>query len=96
MHHTLRHRKDQLRRQAHSDGSTLYLNAARVPRWRQHHGQTQRHFALVTLQSNQVIRACQVWVDDQQGLVEAIEVQAMDSREPLELPLAISSQPTLR
>ncbi|MBD2426524.1 TIGR04168 family protein [Phormidium sp. FACHB-1136] len=96
MHHTLRHRKDHLRRQTHSDGSTLYLNAARVPRWRQQHGQTQRHFALVTLQTNQVIRARQVWVDDQQGLVEAIEVQAMDSREPLALPLAISSQSTLR
>lgn len=91
MHHTLRHRKDQPRRQVHSEGSTLYLNAARVPRWRQQEGRTQRHFALVTMQAKQVTRARQVWVDDQQGLVQAI-----DLLEPLALPLAISSRPTLR
>lgn len=71
MHHTLRHRKDQLRRQLHSDGATVYLNAARAPRWRQQHGRTQRHFALVTLHANQVTRARQVWVDDQFGIVDS-------------------------
>lgn len=64
MHHTLRHRKDQPRRQAHWGDTTLYLNAAQVPRWRQQDGHTQRHFALVTLQAKQVVRADQVWVDD--------------------------------
>ncbi|QQE65239.1 TIGR04168 family protein [Leptolyngbya sp. BL0902] len=70
MHHTLRHRKDRLRRQIHSAGATVYLNAARVPRWRQQNGVTQRHFSLVTLQANQVTRARQVWVDDQLGIVD--------------------------
>ncbi len=74
MHHTLRHRKDRLRRQIHSEGSTIYLNAARVPRWRQQDGHTQRHFALVTLQGQRVIRARQAWVDDQRGLVQASDL----------------------
>ncbi|MEB3289480.1 MAG: TIGR04168 family protein [Leptolyngbya sp.] len=74
MHHTLRHRKDRLRRQLHWDGSTVYLNAARVPRWRQQDGHTQRHFALVTLQGQQVIRARQAWVDDHRGLVQASDL----------------------
>lgn len=86
MHHTLRHRKDQLRRQVHSDGATLYLNAARVPRWRQQADRTQRHFALVTFQANQVTCARQVWVDDQLGLVYQSDVGAS-----IALPLALSS-----
>ncbi len=86
MHHTLRHRKDQLRRQAHWDNATLYLNAARVPRWQQQDGHPQRHFALVTLQAKQVVHACQVWVDDRGSL------HPTDSFEP---PLALGIRPSL-
>lgn len=97
MHHTLRHRKDQLRRQIHWDATTCYLNAARVPRWRQQDEQTQRHFALVTLQANQVVSARQVWVDDQQGIVHQVElVEPGLAASAHDLPLALSSASTLR
>lgn len=65
MHHTLRHRKDCLRRQTHLDADhTLYLNAASVPRWIQINGITQRNFSLVTLRQGQVQSAQRLWIDD--------------------------------
>ncbi len=70
MHHSLRHRKDRLRRQIHlDDDQTLYLNAASVPRWIQTHGVTQRNFSLVTLHQHQVQSADRVWVDDDHQLI---------------------------
>ncbi len=97
MHHTLRHRKDQLRRQIHWDATTCYLNAARVPRWRQQEGQTQRHFALVTLRAKQVVQARHVWVDDQQGIVHQVDlVSQAAADDDREIPLALSSGFTLR
>lgn len=66
MHHTLRHRKDCLRRQTHVDADqTLYLNAASVPRWIQVNGITQRNFSLVTLDQGQAQSAQRLWIDDQ-------------------------------
>lgn len=66
MHHTLRHRKDCLRRQTYLDGDhTLYLNAASVPRWIKANGITQRNFSLVTLHQGQVQSAQRLWIDDQ-------------------------------
>jgi uncharacterized protein (TIGR04168 family) len=66
MHHSLRHRKDCHRRSTHwDDDHTFYLNAARVPRWIQTDGLTQRNFSLVTLQHRQVQAASCLWMDDQ-------------------------------
>ncbi len=64
MHHTLRHRQDiQRERLQVSSDSTVYLNAACVPRIVKTDTATHRNFSLVTLQHQTVNTAALVWVD---------------------------------
>jgi uncharacterized protein (TIGR04168 family) len=71
MHHQLRHTKEHLRKAIHLDGdSTVYLNAARVPRIVRHRSQSLHNFSLVSLQGGQVTEVVLVWVDQELQLVE--------------------------
>ncbi|HEY9699321.1 MAG TPA: TIGR04168 family protein [Trichocoleus sp.] len=64
MHHSLRHRKDQLRKMIEVQNDTVYLNAASVPRITQTEAGRQRNFSLVKLSSGTVAEASIVWVDE--------------------------------
>ncbi|NER00074.1 MAG: TIGR04168 family protein [Cyanothece sp. SIO2G6] len=71
MHHSLRHRQDRERMKVIHDGSTLFLNAASVPRIRDqkdnqgHHPPAERiySFSLVQLRGGQVTSAQLVWAN---------------------------------
>ena len=75
MHHSLRHRKDQLRRRWDMDSTgTLYLNAASVPRIVSTPIGNQHNFSLVTLNHHQVSDAVLAWVNPHQLSVETEEL----------------------
>ncbi len=64
MHHNLRNTRERTRRTVHlGSESTLYLNAANVPRIKQVGSDRLRHFCLVSLQAQTVAQITQVWVD---------------------------------
>ncbi|MEM6426695.1 MAG: TIGR04168 family protein [Cyanobacteria bacterium P01_H01_bin.119] len=71
MHHSLRHRKDRLRKRWDSDSyGTFYLNAATVPRVIKTPTSHQRNFSWVTLANGQVQSAASVWIDPRHGATE--------------------------
>jgi len=73
MHHHLRHRKDRLRQATANDAQgTVYVNAAVVPRIREHDRGRLHHFVWVELLGGQVTRAASVWVD-RTGAIDAAE-----------------------
>lgn len=63
MHHSLRHRKDRERTKVNQFGKTLYLNAACVPRIREHEGDRIYGFSLVQLDKGQVQSSQLVWAN---------------------------------
>ncbi len=70
MHHRLRHTQSRLRTPVKVDAlGTVYLNAASVPRIRQHDGQTQRNFCLVSLKNSIVEEISLIWVGHDGAIV---------------------------
>lgn len=69
MHHRLRHRRDRPRDIINTQGETLYLNAAQVPRVIETPGGTQHSFSLVTLTEGEVPTARLVWVTPQGAII---------------------------
>ncbi|WP_052128328.1 TIGR04168 family protein [Neosynechococcus sphagnicola] len=70
MHHTLRHTKQVLRTPVHVGAeSTVYLNAAAVPRVVRTAAGLRRNFSLVTLESGIVSQIALVWIDEQFKIV---------------------------
>ncbi|MEB3211613.1 MAG: TIGR04168 family protein [Leptolyngbyaceae bacterium] len=64
MHHALRHTKKRLREQIVIDeAQTVNLNAARVPRIVENHGEKVRNFSFVTLTNGIVTKASLGWVN---------------------------------
>lgn len=64
MHHKLRHTKQQLRTAIYaSPESTIYLNAASVPRIIQNGSDRHRNFSIVSLQAGIVSQISLVWVN---------------------------------
>ncbi|MEA5420930.1 TIGR04168 family protein [Spirulina sp. CCNP1310] len=70
MHHRLRHRRDRLRDIINTQGETLYLNAAQVPRVMETPGETHHSFSLVTLIEGKSARARLVWVTPQGAIAQ--------------------------
>ncbi|GAB4367095.1 MAG: TIGR04168 family protein [Elainellaceae cyanobacterium] len=69
MHHQLRHTKTQMRKMVDIDPqSTVYLNAASVPRIKQSSSGQLRNFSLVTLESGTVSKASLVWVNSDRAI----------------------------
>ncbi|MEO1520656.1 MAG: TIGR04168 family protein [Cyanobacteria bacterium J06633_2] len=64
MHHALRHTKKRLREQIVVDeAQTVNLNAARVPRIIENHGEKLRNFSFVTLTNGMITKASLGWVN---------------------------------
>lgn len=64
MHHRLRHTQKRLRTQLAIDSqTTVYLNAASVPRIVQTQTGHHRNFSLVSLQAGTVLEASLIWLD---------------------------------
>lgn len=63
MHHRLRHTQKRLRAQVTTSQGTVYLNAASVPRIVQTQTSHCRNFSLVSLQSQTVVEASLIWLD---------------------------------
>ncbi|MEM0978907.1 MAG: TIGR04168 family protein [Cyanobacteria bacterium P01_H01_bin.58] len=70
MHHGLRHRKDRQRERLSRNATTVYLNAACVPRIIKTEATRRRNFSIVTLQQGKVKQAELVWVDDTLTVVQ--------------------------
>lgn len=68
MHHSLRHRRDRLRRPTHQEADTLYLNAAAVPRIIETEEDSFHNFSLVTLKDGAVHQASLVWINQDLGI----------------------------
>ncbi|MBW4521267.1 MAG: TIGR04168 family protein [Scytolyngbya sp. HA4215-MV1] len=63
MHHQLRHTQARLRTPLQVHNSTVYLNAASVPRILKTEHNCLRNFAIVTLQGKTITQASLVWLD---------------------------------
>jgi uncharacterized protein (TIGR04168 family) len=71
MHHSLRHRRDRLRKRVHLDSDgTLYLNAACVPRIAVLESVQYRNFSVVQLTDGQVTQVHSVWVSAQGAIAD--------------------------
>lgn len=72
MHHNLRHRQDRQRDRLRVDSqSTVYLNAACVPRIRYTASVCERNFSLVTMEKGQMQKASLIWVDQHHVIASA-------------------------
>lgn len=69
MHHQLRTTKTHLRTAVVADSSTVYVNAADVPRIIKTEESCRRNFSIVTLQAGKVEQVTLVWVDQDQAIV---------------------------
>lgn len=70
MHHKLRHTKKELRKSLSvSDGGTVYVNAASVPRIIDRDRDRLRNFSIVLLESGVVSEVSLVWVGDDFAVV---------------------------
>lgn len=76
MHHSLRHRKDIKRERLVMDSSTVYLNAACVPRIVKTEATCRRNFSLVTLRQSKVEQAELVWVDETLTVIQRENLRA--------------------
>jgi uncharacterized protein (TIGR04168 family) len=85
MHHSLRHTKKRLRDQMIvDDAQTVNLNAARVPRILENHGEPLRNFSFVTLTHGKVTKASLGWVNREHCVeVENVLYEAQSPLEPL-------------
>jgi uncharacterized protein (TIGR04168 family) len=71
MHHSLRHRKDCLRKRVHLDSDgTLYLNAACVPRVVELESGRYSNFSVVQLTHGQVVQVQSVWASAEGAIAQ--------------------------
>jgi uncharacterized protein (TIGR04168 family) len=77
MHHHLRHRQDRQRqRVSHDSATTLYLNAACVPRIVQTATACEHNFSLVTLTDHRVQQSTLIWVDQTHTITSSEDLLA--------------------
>ncbi|MEO1095294.1 MAG: TIGR04168 family protein [Cyanobacteria bacterium J06638_28] len=70
MHHGLRHRRDRQRERLSLNASTVYLNAACVPRIVKTEATCRRNFSIVTLQQGKVKQAELIWIDETLTMIQ--------------------------